>query len=338
VDLSGNLYIAEWGNYRIRKVAPGGTISTVAGTGTPGYFGDGGAATSARLNAPTGVAGDPSGNLYIADWGNYRIRKVTPGGTISTVAGNGTLYFGDGGPATSAQLDGPRGVTVDASGNLYIADNGNHRVRKVTPGGTISTVVGNGTAGYSGDGGPAASARLNLPAGLAVDSSGNLYTADEEDCRIRKVTLGGTISTVAGNGTTGYSGDGGPATSAQLSGLRGVAVDPAGNLYIADTYNNRIRKVAPGGTISTVAGNGTEGYAGDGGPATSAQLSTPFGVAVDSGGNLYIADYGNHRIRRVTPGGTISTVAGTGSGGYSGDGGPATSARLFLPSGVAADS
>jgi sugar lactone lactonase YvrE len=314
------------------------TINTVAGTGTAGYSGDGGPATSAQLCTPAGVAVDSSGNLYIGDTGNHRVRKVAVGGTISTVAGTGTAsYSGDGSPAASAQLNYPTGVAVDSSGNLYIADEFNHRIRKVTPGGTISTVAGTGTAGYSGDGSPATSAQLNYPYGVAVDSNGNLYIADDGNHRIREVASGGTISTVAGTGTAGYSGDGGQATSAKLYSPTGVAVDSSGNLYIADHQNNRVRKVATDGTISTVAGTGTAGYSGDGGSATSAQLDYPTGVAVDSSGNLYVGDFYNNRVRKVTAGGTISTVAGTGTAGYSGDGGPAASAQLNAPSSVAVD-
>ena len=333
VDPTGNLYIADEGNSRIRKVS-GGTITTVAGNGSQGLYGDGGPATSASLNYPNGAAVDSAGNLYIADTYNYRIRKVS-GGTISTVAGNGKHFFsGDGGPATSASLWYPFGVAVDSAGNLYIADTYNHRIRKVS-GGTITTVAGNGSGGSSGDGGPATSASLSLPRGAAVDSAGNLYIADTANNRIRKVS-GGTITTVAGNGTSGFSGDGGPATSASLNGPGGVGVDSAGNLYIADTGSGRIRKVS-GGTITTVAGNGTSGFSGDGGPATSASLNGPGGVGVDSAGNLYIADTYNNRLRKVT-GGTITTIAGNGAFRYSGDGGPATSASMNEPWGVAVDS
>ena len=313
------------------------TITTVAGNGTSGFSGDGGPATSAELDYPTGVAVDSAGNLFIADTFNARIRKVTPAGAISTVAGNGTLGFsGDGGPATSAELRLPDGVAVDSAGNLFIADETNNRIRKVTAAGTISTVAGNGTAGFSGDGGPATSAELFQPAGIAVDSAGNLFIADGSN-RIRKVTAAGTISTVAGNGTAGFSGDGGPATAAELNQPSDVAVDSAGNLFIADLMNSRIRKVTPAGTISTVAGNGTLGFSGDNGPATSAELFEPWDVAVDGAGNLFIVDSGNDRIRMVTPAGTISTVAGNGTPGFSGDGGLATSAALIAPEGVAVD-
>jgi uncharacterized protein (TIGR03437 family) len=313
-------------------------ITTVAGNGTLGYSGDGGPATSAEFDNPQSVAVDSGGNLFIGDIWNNRIRKVTPAGTISTVAGNGTLgYSGDGGPATSAELQYPQSVAVDSGGNLFIADLYNYRIRKVTPAGTISTVAGNGTAGFSGDGGPATSAALSFPKSVAVDGAGNLFVADQFNNRVRKVTPAGTISTVAGNGTAGFSGDGGPAISAELNNPTGVAVDGAGNLFIADYYNNRVRKVTPAGIISSVAGSGTAGFSGDGGPATSAELYDPLGVAVDGTGNLFIADFWNSRIREVTLAGTISTVAGNGTAGFSGDGGPATSAELRYPSDVAVD-
>jgi uncharacterized protein (TIGR03437 family) len=320
-------------------VTPSGyTITTVAGNGTSGYAGDGGLATSAQLRRPEGVAMDSAGNLFIADYLNNRVRKVTPAGTISTVAGNGNGGFsGDGSPATAAELYWPTGVAVDSAGNLFIADYMNERVRKVTPAGTISTVAGTGTGGFNGDGGPATSAELWSPTGVAVDSAGNLFIAELTGYRVRKVTPAGTIGTVAGNGIPGYGGDGGPATSAGLDFPDGVAVDGAGNLFIADRGNNFIRKVTPGGTISRVAGNGSQGFSGDGGPATSAALNSPMRVAVDSAGNLFIADTGNGRIRQITPAGTISTVAGNGTPGFSGDGGPATSAGLD-PSDVAVDS
>ena len=295
VDSAGNLYIADLANNRIRKVS-NGVISTVAGNGTPGFSGDGGLATAAQLDQPAGVAVDSAGNLYIADCWNHRIRKVS-NGVISTVAGNGTPGFsGDNGPATSAQLHYPSGVAVGSASNLYIADPYNNRIRQVSNG-VISTVAGNGVCcGFSGDNGPATSAQLSDPTGVAVDSAGNLYIADMFSNRIRRVS-NGAITTVAGNGTQGFSGDNGPATSAQLSNPYAVAVDSAGNLYIADMVNNRIRKVS-NGVITTVAGGGTQGLGGDGGPATSAQLSAS-GVAVYASGSPLIADSGNNRIRQL---------------------------------------
>ena len=310
VDAAGDLFIADTYNQRIRMVTPGGVISTVAGNGTPGYSGDVGLATAAQLNGPSSIAVDTAGNLFIADFSNNRVRMVTTGGVISTVAGNGTPgYSGDVGLATAAQLNGPYSVAVDTAGNLFIADFYNNRVRKVTPSGIISTVAGTGTYGFSGDGGPATSAQLYYPYSLAVDAAGNLFIADFSNSRIRKVTPSGIISTVAGTGTYGFSGDGGPATSAQLEYPSGVAVDTAGDLFIADgpnvslfgiTGNQRIRKVTIGGIISTVAGNGGQGFSGDGGPATSAQLNNPSAVAVDTAGNLFISDTSNNRVRRVT--------------------------------------
>ncbi len=345
VDAMGNVYIADSGNSRIRKVAPGGAISTVARGGQPGSFagfsGDGGAAIHAVLNRPVAVSMDASGDLYIADSMNSRIREITPAGIIGTVAGNGGVFLGDGGPAASAELTHVNGVTTDLPGNLYIADGGNNRVRRVTPDGTIGTVAGNGQSGFSGDGGPAASAQLFDPLAVTMDSAGNLFVADAGNNRIRKVTPAGTISTVAGIAQLvsygGFSGDGGPAISAGLSEPEGLAVDAAGNLYIADFGNNRIRKVTPGGIISTVAGNGQAGFSGDGGPAINAQLNNPTGVAVDAAGNLYIADFRNHSIRKVDTTGTISTVAGNQQGSFSGDGGPATLAALCFPRAVAVD-
>ena len=268
-------------------VLPGpGVINTVAGNGTEGYTGDGGAATAAELNTPDGVAVDSAGNIYIADTVNCRIRKVIAStGTITTVAGNGTCgYAGDGKAATSAELFEPSGVALDSANNIYIADWDNSRIRKVTVStGIISTVAGNGTRGYSGDGGKATSAKLDNPYGLAIDNTGNIYIADTGNYRIRKVTLStGIISTVAGNGKQGYAGDAGPATSAEFEGPTGVAVDTAGNFYVADSYGNRIRKVtASTGIISTAAGNGNTGHSGDGGPATSAQLYYPTTVRLN---------------------------------------------------------
>src|SRR5664280_1427603 len=232
--------------------------------------------------------------------------------TITTVAGNGTAGFcGDGGPATQACLYGPGGLALDAAGNLYIADRDNNRVRRVAPDGTITTVAGNGTAGFCGDGGPATQACLVAPIGLAVDAAGNLYITDYNNNRVRRMAPDGTITTVAGNGTKGFCGDGGPATQACLNGPGGLAVDVAGNLYVADHNNSRVRRVAPDGTVTTVAGNGTAGFCGDGGPATQACLNYPNGLFVDAAGNLYVADY-NNRVRLVaTPGGQPSPTTST---------------------------
>ena len=304
VDGAGNLYIADTSNHRIRKVDATGVITTVAGTGTAGFSGDGGAAASAQLSNPYRVALDSAGNLYITDYGNNRIRKVDAAGVISTVAGDGTYgYGGDGGPATAAQLYNPSGVALDGAGNLYIVDGDNQRIRKVDAAGVISTVAGDGTRGYGGDGGAAVAAQLDYPSGVALDGAGNLYIAEANGNRIRKVDAAGVITTVAGDGTFGSSGDGGPAVAARLGTSVSVAVDGAGNLYISNYGTQSIRKVDAAGVITTVAGDGTlgSGYGGDGGPATAAQLNFPRDVAVDGAGNLYIADSGNDRIRRVRP-------------------------------------
>jgi cysteine-rich repeat protein len=344
VDGLGNLFIAERPNHRIRRVdAATGVITTVAGTGTAGFAGDGGPATSAQINEPWGVAVDGSGHLFIADASNHRIRRVDAAtGVITTVAGTGAWGFsGDGGLASSAQINAPHGISVDGLGSLFIADTSNHRIRRLDAAtGVIATVAGTGARGFSGDGGPAPSAKLNEPLGAAVDGSGHLFIADTFNTRVRRVDAAtGVVATVAGTGEQGFSGDGGPATSAQINLPYGVAVDALGNLFIADRINHRIRRVdAATGVITTVAGTGAFGFSGDGGPATSAQINAPRGVAVDGLGNLFIADWGNHCIRRVgAVAGIITTVAGTGEAGFSGDGGPATSAQLRLPSGVAVD-
>jgi len=255
------------------------------------------------------------------------------------VAGTGTLgYSGDGGPALSADLNSPYGVSLDASGNLYIADTGNCVIRKVDSTGKIITIAGNGNQGYNGGGIPATSAALYDPYRVVADAAGNVYIADYYNNRIRKVDTSGTITTIAGTGTQGYNGDGIPATTAQLSLPAAVAVDASGNVYIVDTWNNRIRKIDSSGTISSIAGTGFAGVLGDGGPATSAQVNEPEGIAVDRSGSVYIVDYGNSKIRKIDASGTIDTIAGTGTFGFSGDGGPATAAFLNQPTGVAVDS
>ena len=442
VDAFGVIYIADTYNHRIRKVDLAGNINTIAGTGSPGFSGDNGPATSAELKNPTCICGDSSRNIYIADKVNHCIRKVDTSGTITTVAGKGGQKGsgGNGGQATDAKLNSPGGVSVDASGNIYIADTNNNwvrrvdaatgninrlagvanreggydndnidakiaminkpmdvfadtsgdffiadannnRIRKVDTSGIITTVAGDGTAGYSGDGGPATSAHIDYPIGvclkntgeiviadtmnsclrqvdlgdvistltgtgdplfnkpsqIAMDGSGNVYIADRGNHRIRKVDTSGKVTTVAGTGTGAYSGDEGPATSAEINVPQGVCVDNSGNIYIADTLNHRIRKVDTSGIITTVAGTGTGAYSGDEGPATSAEINVPQGVCVDNSGNIYIADTLNHRIRKVDTSGIITTVAGTGTGAYSGDEGPATSAEINVPQGVCVD-
>jgi uncharacterized protein (TIGR03437 family) len=312
------LFIVDAGNTRIRKVTPAGVISTVAGSGSTGFAGDGGPATAAKFswgfNGHLGIAVDSSGNLYIPDLSNQRVRKVDPTGIVTTVAGSGVRgNSGDGGPATSAGLTDPIAVAVDPSGNLYIAEFAGNRVRKVSPSGIITTAAGGGPLGSSnGDGGPATSAVLNAPFALALDSFGNLYIGDTTARRVRKVDTNGIITTVAGNGSTSDTGDGGPATMAGFS-LTGLAADGAGNILISE-MSNRVREVNTAGIINTIAGTGQGGYSGDGGPATSATLSEPGDVVVDSAGTLYIADSMNMRVRKmalpkVTGGGTPTIAA-----------------------------
>jgi uncharacterized protein (TIGR03437 family) len=279
VDLSGNVYVGVLIGDVLRRITPDGIVTDVAGTDHPGYVGDGGPALEAQLSTPQDVAVDAAGNLYVADYGNSRVRKVSPAGVITTVAGNGTSGFsGDGGPATSAQLGGPTALAIDSAGNLFISDYLNNRIRKVNPDGIISTVAGTGQCCDLGDGGPATNAYVPMPHGIAVDSAGYLYIAEWPDSRIRKVTPSGTISTIAGNGTRGLSGDGGPATDGQLNLPWGVAVDVTGTVYVADNQNSRLRKVSPDGTITTMAGGANSG---------GLNLGTPAGIALDSAGNLF---------------------------------------------------
>jgi hypothetical protein len=320
-DNVGNLYIGDEATNTIRKVAAGtGIISLYAGNSLPAYNGDGGPAVSASMYAPAGCALDSTGDLYVVEAGNNIVRKIAAStGIITTVAGNGFGdgcagggFGGDGGPATKAQLFCPYGVAIDASGDLFISDTGNQRVREVNAQtGVITTIAGNGTYGHSGNGGAATDAMIGNPQQLALDSSRNLYIAEQGASVIAKVNLStGIISTVAGNGTTGpgvtltdsvVKGDGGPATMAQLSSPQGVVLDPAGNIFIADSNNQRVRKVdASTGVITTVVGT-TTGYSGDGGSAAKAQLHNPWGLFFDASGNLYIADSDNGVIRKVTP-------------------------------------
>ena len=335
------------------ELPAGGYINSVAGNNTMGYSGDGGLATSAELNDPGyGVAVDASGNIYIADSANYRIRKVAAStGIITTVAGTGTEgYSGDGGPAVNAEIGTPFGIAVDSSGDIYFADYSNFRVREVNTSGVISTVAGTGTNGHTGDGGPATSADLDGPVGVAVDRNGNVYISELGGNTIREVDpLSQTITTIAGSSPTcGESGNGGAAASSLLCDPAGLAVDTSNNLYIADQANNCIREIsASTRIINVVAGtcwNGESygGYWGDGGPATmsyaTSDINQPYGVAVDNQGNIYIADFDNNRIRKVTYStGDISTVAGNGTRGFSGNGGLATSAEIDWPTDVAVD-
>jgi len=305
-------------------------VTTVAGKGTIGFSGDGGAATNAVLSA-VGLVTDNNGNLFFADSYNNRIRKIDTNGIVTTVAGTNTSGFaGDGGTAVVAKLNNPTSVALDAAGNLYVADANNSRIREIGTNGIIHTVAGSSSTAYSGDGGPATTAGLNDPVHVAVDASGNLWIADEYHYRIREVTTNGIINTVAGTNVTGFAGDGGPATSAKFSNPASVAANPMGGIFIADTGNNRIREIITNGFISTVAGTNTISFTGDGGPATGAGLSSPADVAADTTGNLFVADYNHFRIRRVDVNGVITTVAGNGTGTYSGDNGAATNAGMYV--------
>jgi YVTN family beta-propeller protein len=383
-DKAGNLYVTDFLGHRLRKITLGGKITTFAGNGTSGYNGDNIPASSAMLSYPNGLVFDSVGNLLMAD--NNRVRKISPSGTITTIAGNGIFgYSGDGGPATLAELRQPFKLARDKAGNLYFTDIGNNVVRKVDGAGIITTIAGNGVAGFSGDGGPATQANLNLPRGIAVDGSGNVYIGDSVNKRVRKVDRRGIITTFAGNGLNGTSGDGGPATNAAIgqpqsllvqagvlyigcgaARVRSVVIstgiintfagssygydgdghslgttqfthpvpffDSSGNFLVADGFNSRVRK-AVNGVMTTIAG----GHLGDGGKAISATLVLPESVRFDAGGNYYIAESTGNRIRRVNTSGTITTIAGIGSNGYTGDGGLATAAQLSNPNGVAVD-
>lgn len=330
-----------------------GEIFTCIGNGndTGSYSGDGGPALKAGISGPGQIKMDASGNIYIADQENHRIRKVNANGIITTVAGNGTKgYSGDGGPAGAAEVADPYGIAIDAAGNVYFSDADAmcNCIRKINTSGIISTVAGIGGipgGGFSGDGGPAAAAQLNTPMGLAVDRSGSLYIADYANLRVRKINVNGIITTVAGNGKqvfyTDSCGDGGPATTAEV-GATAVALDDSGNLYIADSYDNCVRKVNSTDIISAfvgIPGNNyaNNGYSGDGGLATVAQLSNPHDVTVDEIGNVFIADANNNVIRMVNKSGIISTYAGNGNAQYSGDGGPALKAGVGYSEGITVD-
>jgi RHS repeat-associated protein len=311
-------------------------IDTASGTGIYGYSGDGGLATEAKTGYPHHINISPDGSLYFADFQGHRIRKVDPDGIITTVAGNGSYGFsGDGGPATQASLRNPYGVDIGPDGSLYIVDWGNYRIRKVDPDGIITTVAGAGAYGDSGDGGPATQATFRDLTDVAVAPDGSFYITDMNSYRVRKVDQSGIITTVAGTGNHGYTGDGGSATSANLSYPRGIDIGPDGSLYIAQQGYGVIRKVDPSGIITTVAGTSHTGYNGDGILATSAWLNVPRDVAVGSDGSLYVADCGNGRVRKVNPEGIITTVAGGGIAGEFGDNGPSTKGWIQCPSGVA---
>ncbi|MES2704184.1 MAG: T9SS type A sorting domain-containing protein [Bacteroidota bacterium] len=304
-DSAGNMYIGDVGNNRIRKIDPAGNISTIAGSGTAGYNGDGILATTAHLNFPYGMAVNQMGHVVISDMDNNRIRLIQSaesGGLIYTIAGTGVAgYSGDGGPATLAQVHDPQGIFWDQAGNVYFSDAWNHRVRKIATSGIITTVAGNGTATSGGDGGAATAAGVNHPSGVTADSLGNIYIAEMMGHRIRKVSPSGIITTIAGTGTLGYSGDGGPATAANIRFPKGVCLDRFGNILFADTDNLVIRKInIATGIVTTIAGTpGVASFSGDGGPALAATLNYPQGIFVDKTGNLFIGDCLNNRVRKI---------------------------------------
>lgn len=338
-DAAGNLYICDASNNLVRKVSATGTLTSFAGQS--GLFDEGIPALNAELTIPANVATDAAGNIYVPDMLNNRVRKIDAiTHNISTVAGLGysgydDAFTGDGGPATAAHIFAPAAVAIDHTGNMYIADLNNNRIRKVSATGIITTVGGNGSTTYNGDNIPATAAALYNPSGVAVDNAGNILVADQGNSRIRKIDTAGMITTVAGSATAGYAGDGGQASFARLKYPTDVATDAQGNFYISDSYNQRVRKVDTAGIISTIAGTGTSGSSGDGGPAINAQLSYPSGLKADNDGNVYIADGANHKIRMINTAGIINTVAGTGTAGFSGDNNNPLYAKLNTPSGVA---
>ncbi|HSY75348.1 MAG TPA: choice-of-anchor tandem repeat GloVer-containing protein [Bacteroidia bacterium] len=350
----GNLYISDVNNSRVREINMStGIINTLAGNGSLGFAGDGGAATAGTLQYPEGISVDTAGNIYIADFYNNRIRKVTAStAKITTFAGNGVSgygggYGGDGKPATNANIYTPGQVVLDGKGNMYIADTKNNRVRMVSAStGIITTIAGGGGDAIISDSVPATTVSLNAPIGLAFDKKDNLFITEQSNNTVRKLnTVNGIITLVAGNGSGGYAGDGGQAKAASLNGPMGIALDPAGNLYVGDESNYRVREINMStGVISTIAGNGSWAYSGDGGPATAASVADAGYMAIDTAGNIYLADEYNDRIRRIdAKTSIITTVAGNGynaasySGGYAGDNGPATAAELFYPNGIALD-
>ncbi|QWV97167.1 putative Ig domain-containing protein [Geomonas nitrogeniifigens] len=339
VDQAGNVFIADESNHKVRMVDASGIITTVVGTGEPGYNGDGLHRTVTQLQAPRGVAFDPQGRLLVVDSNNNRVRRVDATGIVTTVAGNGEWAFsGDGGPATAAALQQPWGVACDPNGNIIVADTANFRIRSVDFLGNISTFAGNGTLSWTGDGGPASAAAFSSPGSLAMDQAGHMYIADVGNNRIRRIDSYGTVTTFAGTGIAGYGGDGMPAATATFANPTGIALDAAGNLYVADSGNNRIRKIDSAGVVSTVAGNGVGGYNGDGMPAIFSSLDRPVGVTVDALGNIFIAEFDGNRVRKVDTAGIMTTVAGTGLMEYNGDNMPAIAASVARPASVALDS
>lgn len=345
VDGHGNVYVADTNNYRVRKIDTSGNVSTFAGNGVQGYVdGSLGPSGTAEFYGPTDVAISSQGALYIADSESLRIREVDASGTMTTVAGTGGgspvgwARDGTGGPYGSAQFYMPQGVAVDSQGNVYVGDTWDNRVRKIDPSGNVTTLAGNGVAGFVD--GPGATAEFSMPCGVAVDALGNVFVADSWNAAIRKIDPDGRVTTLAGNGFFGsVDGPGGPTGPAEFMGPVDVAVDSHDNVYVADARANRIRKIDPSGNVTTLAGNGVRGFAdGTGGASGSAEFNLPYGVAVGAGGELYVADNGNERIRRIDTTGQVTTFAGNGTPGrVDGTGGPNGTAEFFGPSSVAVD-
>ncbi len=316
MDAAGNLYEGEGNNSVVRKIDKNtGIITTVVGIGGVfAYSGDGGQATAAEISGPDGIIFDGSGNLYIADEGNNVIRKVNTSGIITTVYGNHVQgYSGDGGPASAAEFHLPRSVTFDTHGNLYISDWLNYAIRKIdTTTGIITTIAGNGAAGYTGDGGPASAAEIGLPYQVKFDASGNLYMIDGTYFIVREINTSGIISTAVGNGVAGFSGDGGPATAAELNYPTSLTFDAAGNMCLSDRGNNVLRQVNTSGIINSFVGNGVAGESGDGGQASAAEINKPFDVLYDASGNLFIADINGNKIRKVATSAGINDISNQG--------------------------
>ena len=313
----GRLYGADCPSARVFRIGANGPV-VIAGSGpsglSAGFAGDGGPATAAEVACPIGVAFDASGDLLFVDHLNNRVRKIDTHGIITTVAGSGPTgasasggYAGDGGPATAAVLNAPYGIAIDRPGNLYITDRDNNVIRKVDVDGIITTFAGNGHAGYSGDGGPATAGQLQRPVGIAVDAAGNVYVADQNNNRVRRIGIDGIITTVAGTGEHASYGDGGPATAAALADPNSLVIDSTGNLYVSEDEGHRVRRIDSDGMITTFAGTGEAAYSGDGGPAAIAALNAPSGLAIDALGNVYIEDDGNFCIRKVDLAGLISS-------------------------------
>jgi sugar lactone lactonase YvrE len=321
-------------------ILPAQIITTIVGDGRGTFGGDGGFASKASLSTPNGIVLDKIGNIYISDSKGSKIRKVNTSGIISTIAGWGSAGMsGDGGPATAAKLNFPSGILIDNFGNIIFSDSYNHRIRKIDSAGIITTIVGTGIGGYTSDDTLAIHSRLNIPCGLALDDEGNLYIADRMNHRIRKVNTSGVITTVAGNGLGTTKGDGGPATAASINRPNDVKISPDGALIIADTYGNAVRKIKADGIIKSIAGvgDGFSGFGGDEGVIGESRLASPYSLAIDNTGNIYVADKNNNRIRRIDVTGAIKTVAGNGASVSGGDGRVAVDASISSPESIAVD-